>query len=408
MSQQHTTNLLCSPKCKSRIGFAFRLTCLAACIAAPPQAASAQPTLSGSYGFTAVVNEIDSGGETGGAILGVIKFDGSGGLSGTYIIKERTGETQDPKPQTGAFTGSYDLKSNGTATATLDFDFGANIKINMALADGGQTLYITDAPGSTAGTGATGFNLNFFGPVNNPGRLTANLPANLLIPGATGTIPASISANQTDAGLVYTLATPATASGSATCPDGSAGKWTVSIPIVTAVVQGERFVSGNFLLSRRITRCDQDDTGTITGYATGGPNAQGDNYVLTLRVTGNALVGYGRPLGDSPSDPNGSYAMQMTGSPFPAASVGAIVFDGAGAITSAVFNGAGGSSPAAGTYAGNGDGTGTITTRVTNNPNATPVTFAYVAVDNGAGFLMLRTSGGANGGNVATFVARRQ
>lgn len=407
MSQQHTANLIDAPKRRGRIGLALQLTCLAACIAATP-AASAQPTLSGSYGFIAVVNEIDSGGESGGAILGVMKFDGSGGLSGTYIIKERTGETQEPKPLTGAFTGSYDLKSNGTATATMDFDFGENIKINIALADGGQTLYVTDAPGSTAGTGNTGFNLNFFGAVNSPGRLTANLPASLLIPGATGTIPASLSATQTDAGLVYTLATPATASGSATCPDGSPGKWTVSIPVITAVVQGERLVSGNFLLSRRITRCDQDDTGTVTGYATGGPNAQGDNYVFTLRVTGNAIIGYGKAIGDTPADPNGAYAMQTTGSPFPAASVGAIVFDGAGAITSAVLSNAGGSNPSAGTYAGNGDGTGTMTMTFTNNPNAVPATFAYIAVDNGAGFLMLRTSGGANGGNVATYIARRQ
>ena len=62
-------------------------------------------SLSGSYGFQVVANQIDSLGSSGGAVIGVFNFDGAGHVSGTAIVKGRNGTPND------AFTGQASTQS---------------------------------------------------------------------------------------------------------------------------------------------------------------------------------------------------------------------------------------------------------------------------------------------------------
>jgi len=55
-----------------------------------PQPLPAQSTaLIGSFGFVAGLEQLDSNGSHGVAVLGLINFDGAGNVSGTATIKPR-------------------------------------------------------------------------------------------------------------------------------------------------------------------------------------------------------------------------------------------------------------------------------------------------------------------------------
>src|SRR5256885_15719054 len=79
------------------------------------------PSLNGSYAFLASAKQYDSFGETGGAILSVLNFDGAGNVSGTAVVKARTGEPREGDTASGAVGGTYTTNPDGTGTATLNF-----------------------------------------------------------------------------------------------------------------------------------------------------------------------------------------------------------------------------------------------------------------------------------------------
>jgi hypothetical protein len=65
------------------------------------------PSLNGTYAVLASAKQYDSFGETGGAILSVLNFDGAGNVSGTAVLKGRTGEPRDGDTGTSAVQGAY-------------------------------------------------------------------------------------------------------------------------------------------------------------------------------------------------------------------------------------------------------------------------------------------------------------
>lgn len=353
------------------------------------------PPLSGTFGFLVYANQIDSAGATGGAILGLMNFDGAGGVTGTYTLKARTGQNAEADTVNGALSGTYTTNPDGTGAAALDFDAGFPGKFALVVTDGGKAIQFTDF--STAAN----TNISFQGTSSK--SLTGGLPISYFIAGASGIIPISLSSSNTDGVAIYTSA-PATGSGSIKCPDGSTGKWIASVPTVTAAVHEGVFTSGNFLMAISFTACEMFDFETASGLATGGPTANG--YNLILRATGFLIQGSARATGNSSAPPNGSYGFQFTGFPFPAAALGVLNFDGLGNL-SASFSNAGVAATFTGTYATKPDGTGTINLKGVTNPAASSV-WSFVTADGGSTLLVLRVDGGANGGDVVLGTARLQ
>jgi len=70
--------------------------------------AAAQSTApSGSYGFVVNAFQIDSNGANGGALVGIINFDGAGNVTGTATVKPRDTNAQNAQAAPTTFTGTY-------------------------------------------------------------------------------------------------------------------------------------------------------------------------------------------------------------------------------------------------------------------------------------------------------------
>src|SRR5437870_11222167 len=103
--------------------------------------AQSGPSLTGSYAFLASAKQYDSFGDTGGAILSVLNFDGAGNISGTAVLKARTGEPRDGDTGSGAVRGTYTTNPDGTGSVTLEFtDFEFSVKLAMVITDGGKSI----------------------------------------------------------------------------------------------------------------------------------------------------------------------------------------------------------------------------------------------------------------------------
>jgi hypothetical protein len=361
------------------------------------RAVAAQSTSpSGTFGFEAGVAQIDSAGTNGGAILGLINFDGAGGVTGTAIVKPRDTNPQNAQAIPSTFTGTYSSNPDGTGTVTLNLDLGFSVTLAMVTTGGGQSIQLTGSAGCSLCSADVPLRLQ-------GSSLSGALPIGLFLQGATGTIPLSLSG----VGGGPTVYTAAAASGSGTgqCPDGSTGSWNATVLTVTVVVDGP---SGNFLAGVIGDLCGQADFETVSGlvYTNLGPGGEINRVIHA--VNGGVANGVARAA--SGGSLSGSYGVQLNFSPFPLGTVGVMTFDGAGNVNVSLKNvgGANGginSLTFTGTYSINPDGSGTINLQ---NPNgqAGP-TFAIVVTDGGSGFLLLRTDNNP-GFDVAFGTARLQ
>jgi hypothetical protein len=362
--------------------------------------AQSGPSVNGTYAVLASAKQYDSFGETGGAILSVLNFDGAGNVSGTAVLKGRTGEPRDGDTGTGAVQGTYTTNPDGTGTATLNFtDFQFSVKLAMVITDGGNSIVFSDGPGST---GPTSLNPALPG---SPDRVAGAVPGGFFLqsfrPGAqaSGTIPLALNRTYNDGVAVYSLAGPATGSGTVNCPDGTSGNWSATIPSITAVMKN---TSGNFIMPVLTSACGGDDATNYSGLAN--LNFTQNGISLVLHLTGYFITGSARFI--TGGSPNGSYGIQLIGEPFPTTGVEIMTFDGSGGIKTSLL-GPAGTTNFTGTYTTNSDGSGTITLIPDSNPSAAPVTFAYVAAD-ASTIYVLRTSGGGSGGDVISGVGHLQ
>ena len=343
---------------------------------------------SGSYGFVVNAFQIDSNGANGGAVLGVINFDGAGNATGTATLKPRDTNAQNTQPVPTTFTGTYSSNPDGTGSVKLAFDVGFGATFAMVTTDGGQGIQLVSTDCSNCGANV---------PLQLQGTsLSGALPMGLFFQGAMGTIPISLSnvtkSNGGPTSLVW-AADLATGSGMAQCPDGSTGNWTASVRTVTlAVTNG----SGNFLASADGIVCGQADFETLSGLVTSSVGS-GGAITLVLHGSGFVVSGIARVAGGGSL--NGSYGFQLNYSPFPAGAVGVMKFDGAGsAAVSTTSVGGGNSSPLTatltGTYSINSDGSGAINLKAASGQGAGPQ-FAFVITDGGSQLLLLRTDNNA-------------
>ena len=361
--------------------------------------AQSGPSLNGTYAFLGSAKQYDSFGETGGAILSVLNFDGAGNVSGTAVFKGRTGELRDGDTGSGAVQGTYTTNPDGTGAATLNFtDFQFSVKLAMVITDGAKSIQFADGPGST---GPASLNPALPG---SPDRVAGVVQGGFFLqsfrPGAmaSGTIPLTLNRTYNDGVAVYSLAGPATGSGTVTCPDGTSGNWSATIPSITAVMKN---ASGNFIMPVLTSACGGDDATNYSGLAN--LNFTPNGISLVLHLTGYFITGSARLI--TGGSPNGTYGVQFTGEPFPNAGVEIMTFDGSGGIKTSLL-GPAGTTTFTGTYAANSDGSGTITLIPDANPSAAPVTFAYVT--DASTIYLLRTSGGGSGGDVISGVGHLQ
>jgi hypothetical protein len=359
------------------------------------------PSLTGTYAVLASAKQYDSFGETGGAILSVLNFDGAGNVSGTAVVKGRTGDNREGDTGSSAVQGTYTTNPDGTGATALNFpDFQFSVKLAMVITDGGRSIQFADGPGST---GPASLNPGLQG---SPERVAGVLPGGFFLlsfrPGAqaSGTIPVTLDRTYNDGVAVYSLAAPATGTGNVTCPDGTSGNWSATIPSITAVMKNG---TGNFMMPVLISACGGDDASNFSGLVNF--NFTPNGVSLVLHLTGSFIAGSGRPV--TGGSPNGAYGLQLIGEPFPNAGVEIMTFDGSGGVKVS-FLGPAGTITFTGTYATNPDGSGTIKIIPDANPSAAPVTFAYVAADNASTIYLLRTSGGGGGGDVISGVGHLQ
>ena len=357
------------------------------------------PSLTGSYAFLANAKQYDSYGETGGAIVGLLNFDGAGNVSGTAVLKARTGVPQDALTGSSAVQGTYTTNPDGSGNLGLEFtDFGFSVKLAMVIADGGKSIQFADGTGST---GPVAFNANLQG---TPDRVIGNVPGVFFLqnsrPGAQGTgmIPLTLIRTYNEGVAVYSLAAPATGTGPVTCPDGTSDTWSATIPSVTVVM---RNLSGNFLMPVVVSGCKAGDV-SYSGLANLNPSPNG--ITLVLHLTGFYITGTARAT--TGGAPKGLYGVQFIGEPFPNAGVEVINFDGSGGITASMITPLA-TNALTGTYTA-ADGSGTITVTQNANPSLAPVTFAYVLADGASTIYLLRTSGGGSGVDNITGVGHLQ
>ena len=364
--------------------FARLLCCLLVAITA---LATQNTSPSGSFGFLLNVYQLDSAGGNGGAVLGLLNFDGTGNVSGSYTLENRGGANN---TTTGNLTGTYSANPDGTGSLTLMLDVGITVTFAVAVVDGGQGIQLTStscSPACNLGGGEVDLQAN-------GQKLTGAVPMSLIFDGADGSIPITLTTTAASPGI-YT-SSRAAGSGTVPCPDGSTGNYTASIPSFTIAAAGGDFAVGNYLLAVIMNGCGRADFETRNGLAFGA-TASG----LALLFSPGVVTGTARLV--SAGTLNGSYGFQTAYVPYPAADNGVINFDGAGNLSGTLtFVGRGGTGPfpVSGTYTANADGTGSMTM-------AGNGTFAFVLVDGGSGILYLRTTSRSDN-NLQFGMARKQ
>jgi hypothetical protein len=95
---------------------------------------------SGSFGFLLNSSVAQTSTDGGTAILGVMKFDGAGNVTGSYNVQLGDSDSQPASSAAGAFTGTYSTNTDGTGSVTLALDAGISFTFAMIITDGGQGL----------------------------------------------------------------------------------------------------------------------------------------------------------------------------------------------------------------------------------------------------------------------------
>jgi hypothetical protein len=162
-------------------------------------------------------------------------------------------------------------------------------------------------------------------------------------------------------------------------------------PDIPSVASTGGTLAGNFFGAAIGSICGQPDFETISGLVTGTVSPGGGTTLVLHAITGAVASGVARIVNGGSL--NGSYGYQLSFTPFPAATLGTMNFDGAGNVTGSLTSTSQGGAinfgAFTGTYSINSDNTGTINlVQPSGQPGAT---FAFVLTDGGSQLLLLRT-----------------
>ena len=160
----------------------------------------------------------------------------------------------------------------------------------VVVTNGGKTIQFADGPGST---GPISFNTNLQG---TPDSVSGPLPGGFFLqssfPGigqAAGIIPFTLNRTYNNNGIaIYSLPAPATGTGHVTCPDGTSGDWSITIPATTAIMKN---TSGDFMMPVQTSVCggQLQSRSNYTGLAN--LNFAPNGISLVLHLTGYFIVG---------------------------------------------------------------------------------------------------------------------
>lgn len=375
---------------------------LLAALAVPWPSAGQSAVVAGSYGFLANAHQMDTAGWTGGAFLGVMNIGEDGNVTGTLTFQGR--DTVDPASQLGilAFKGTYSAGADGAGKLDLVFDDGETSSLAVVTADGGHTLQFISPAFGGANIVLNGSNLS----------LTAALPASAIVQGAEGFITPKVQRPDSPGATVFTGGGE-TASGNVTCGDGSSGNWTITVENLTVAATGAgnngQALAGDYLLTATSEACGDRGWHTLSGLVAG--NFTPTGLRLNLRNNGFIITGTAEAIKKEIKGGSlkGSYGFQSSASPFPGGSIGVMTFDGEGGVSTTVVGSGNGeftTSKNTGTYSVEADGSGKINLNTAAGEPGGP-SFSIVVVDDGAGFLFLRTRANPQG-NVMFGHARLQ
>lgn len=119
--------------------------------------AAAQTFPKGPFGFVINSTFSDPATQGGSAILGLMNFDGSGIVSGSYTFELGAGGSGGEQTINGSFTGTYSSNPNGTGTISiiLDAHAGVNLTFAMVIDNSDLQLVVTDCVGSLCNLGGS-------------------------------------------------------------------------------------------------------------------------------------------------------------------------------------------------------------------------------------------------------------
>ena len=380
--------------------------------------ARAQTAPEGTYGFEANAATNNPLGQGGGAVLGLINFDASGGVSGSYVLQQGANSNRLQQTVNGALTGAYSGNPDGTGALNLQFDAGFSFTFATVLTEGGQGIQLVSTSGGGGVSNLGGGSILMKGPFNS---LTGTLPASVFFDGASGdvTLPASPLAKPVDGTLVFS-SSGASSSGTLVCDGGSPGTWSATVAAFTMAVTvdpplpgGTGNAMGNYVLDLGVKACGQDAYSQLLSGALTGDVPSSGPVNLVLEMPGFMVNGVARG-GISSSSVSGSYGVRIDSSPVPASLIGTLKLDGAGSATLTFASsgppGSGLSLPTSsgtqtGTYSISSDGTGSIKLAAADGRDG--LSFSFVASDGGAQLLLLQTNASA-ARSVTSGVARAQ
>jgi hypothetical protein len=238
---------------------------------------------SGPFGFmiNAAISNLSTN-STGLAILGVMNFDGSGKVAGTYLYEVDANTLTAPKTTRGSLSGTYSNNGDGTGNITLTLDAGINLTLAMAI--GGQSLQLVATnyqfPAATCGCNVAGVSLSGIARATPAGSLNGSY-ASLLT--NSPNVNASVAVAKFDSTGNVTLSltfvgssddkgqppTPFTGTQTGTYMINPDGTGTMSFPAVPGVSNAQTFGfvttdngSGAFLV-----QLDRPGSGVMIGTA---------------------------------------------------------------------------------------------------------------------------------------------
>jgi hypothetical protein len=380
--------------------------------------ASGQTSPHGSYGFLINGHQTDSSpAETSGqAILGMMNFDGIGGVTGNYTFVQGASHTAGTPSQASSvtFKGTYSTNPDGTGSLILNIDSDESLTFSIVTTDAGQGFQMVATSCHCAQ-----LVLPFQGTASS---ISGSVPMLLLLGnGATGSIDLTLPGTTSGGATVYSGGGPQ-AKGTLTCNDGTNGNWSASVPAITIVgqapaLQGPAGIgAGDFVAAISYTACGsttpqiQIASGSVTSNSTDAAHVN-----LSLQLPGQLISGVGR-IAQSGGTLNGRYGVKLHNSPQPAASIGVLQFDGAGnAQASLTFVSSTAMSASSepqvtsltgttGTYTVNSDGSGSMSFPTANGGART---FSFVITDAGSQLLIAETDS-TNSEEVTVGTARLQ
>jgi len=352
---------------------------------------------------------------SGQAILGVMNFDGMGGVTGTYtFVQGASHENGNPsQTNTGTFTGTYSANPDGTGSLIVLPDSGDSLTFTIVTTDGGQGFQMVETSCHCAQLG-----IPFQGTVSS---ISGSVPMSLFLDSANGGISLTLPGTTSGGATVYSGA-GTHANGTLTCDDGTNGNWSASVPAITLVGQAPALQgpagtgAGDFVMAISYTACGSTNPllQTISGSVTS--NSSDPAHVnLSLQLPGLLTSGVGR-VAQASGTLSGRYGANFHTSPQPAASIGVLQFDGAGnaqasltLVTPTAANGSDepqvtGPTGITGTYTVNPDGSGSMSFPTSNTGSRT---YSFVITDAGSQLLIVETDS-TNSEEVTVGTARLQ